>query len=449
MKIFHYALGFPPYRTGGMTKFCMDMMLSERENGEEVGLIWPGRIIPINNRQKIKYSVFLHGIESYEIINPLPVPLDEGILVPKMYTQKGDFDIYYQFLGEEKPDIIHFHTLMGLHKELILAAKKLNIKMVFTTHDYFGICPTVTFFKEKQVCLDDGSCAECIRCNLRALSYWKIVLLQSPLYRIMKDSSVVRTLRKKHRTRIFITDTSIKNKENVSIDKKQEYVQLRKFYCELLQMIDFIHFNSTVAEQVYRKYLNVNNGKVISITHRQIRNNKKIKKFDSVHLRITYLGPARSFKGFECLIEGLDMLFELQPKSFELNIYDSRTNVSRPYMTINEKYSYSDLEKIFNKTDVLIAPSIWCETFGFTVLEALSYAVPVIVSENVGAKDLVEEGKYGWIIKPNSLEVKNMIEMLVKNRNILKSINKNIYEEFLIPSVYDLQEHIVKELYKS
>ena len=30
-----------------------------------------------------------------------------------------------------------------------------------------------------------------------------------------------------------------------------------------------------------------------------------------------------------------------------------------------------------DETDIMVAPSIWYETFGFTVLEALSYGVPV------------------------------------------------------------------------
>ena len=60
-----------------------------------------------------------------------------------------------------------------------------------------------------------------------------------------------------------------------------------------------------------------------------------------------------------------------------------------PYMNAHERYNYDDLQTIFENTDVLIAPSILYETFGFTVLEALSYGVPVIISGNVGAKDIL------------------------------------------------------------
>ena len=69
-------------------------------------------------------------------------------------------------------------------------------------------------------------------------------------------------------------------------------------------------------------------------------------------------------------------------------------------MVINEEgFSQPELKDIFSNADVLVAPSVWYETFGFTVLEALSYGVPVIVSDHVGAKDIVGEG--GILFKSN------------------------------------------------
>ena len=38
MRILHYALGFPPWRTGGLTKYCVDLMLTQKEQGYEVAL---------------------------------------------------------------------------------------------------------------------------------------------------------------------------------------------------------------------------------------------------------------------------------------------------------------------------------------------------------------------------------------------------------------------------
>ena len=170
MKILHYALGFPPYRTGGLTKYCIDLMLTQVEQGHEVALLWPGQITIVKKKTEIHKRRNWNGIGSFEIINPLPVPLDEGILDVDAYIKKGDETVYSKFLQDYSPDVIHIHTLMGLHKEFIHAANELEIKTVFTTHDYFGLCPKVTLFHNGKICDNDHNCIDCVECNQSALS---------------------------------------------------------------------------------------------------------------------------------------------------------------------------------------------------------------------------------------------------------------------------------------
>lgn len=46
---------------------------------------------------------------------------------------------------------------------------------------------------------------------------------------------------------------------------------------------------------------------------------------------------------------------------------------------------------VFEDIDILAVPSQCPETFGLVVLEAFSYGVPVLVSKNVGAKDILQD----------------------------------------------------------
>jgi len=55
---------------------------------------------------------------------------------------------------------------------------------------------------------------------------------------------------------------------------------------------------------------------------------------------------------------------------------------------MNDLYRAGDLYVMLSKFD----------TFGMVVLEAMAAGLPVIVSDNVGAKDLVEEGQNGFIV---------------------------------------------------
>jgi UDP-glucose:(heptosyl)LPS alpha-1,3-glucosyltransferase len=55
------------------------------------------------------------------------------------------------------------------------------------------------------------------------------------------------------------------------------------------------------------------------------------------------------------------------------------------------------LERYYRAADIFIMLSKF-DTFGMVVLEAMAASLPVIVSPNVGAKDLVEEGINGFVL---------------------------------------------------
>lgn len=446
MKILHYGLGFPPYRTGGLTKYCIDLMLTQKEMGHDVAMMWPGKFTFSGHFVRIKKNVSSNEITGFQVINPLPVPLDEGIKDIDEYMRKcPNPQVYTEFLKEYLPDVIHVHTLMGLHRELLEEAKKIGIKIVFTTHDYFGICPKVTLFRNGQVC--DGNCEYCTSCNESALSLKKIMILQSGMYRTLKNTKIVKKLRKAHRQEFF----QQANAEEQILEEKVsdrtdagEYQRLRNFYMSFFALIDEVHFNSSVTESVYRKFLPGNiQGKVVNITHREIADHRRIKRFDSEMLRITYLAPAKPFKGYGILRDALDELWDQGERRFRLSMYNESGD-NRQYMDVKGFFSYQQLNGIFDDTDVLIMPSICKETFGFTVLEAISYGVPVIVSENVGAKDLVGKGNYGMVIKPTKEGVKEAVKKLIEDRASLEKYNWSIVNEMELNKIINSSLEIQK-----
>lgn len=424
MKILHYILGFPPYRSGGMTKFAIDLIKEESVKKHDVYVLWPGMILNFDGRTKIKKRRDVKGIQNYELINPLPIPLDEGISEFQHYMKPCDKSIYMEFLTEISPDVIHIHTLMGIHSEFIKAAKEMGIRTIFSTHDYFGICPKVTLYRQGSCCDDDKNCNECINCNLSALSMRKIMILQSPIYRFLKDSKLVTMVRKRHRNKFYEEDVSdVEFIGNEYLAK--QYKKLRSYYIDMLELIDFIHFNSHLTEKVYRKYLSPNKSEIIPISHRNISVNKikKNKKSEEEKKVFIYLAQTKSYKGFDVLKKALDSIWE-NNKNFELRVYTNVVNPS-PYMVIRESgFNYDELKNIMNDADLLIAPSNCYETFGFTVLEALSFGVPVLVSNNVGAVDIV--GDAGIIFSAgDDNELKDILNNLDSEK--LYSLSKNAF----------------------
>lgn len=404
MKILHYFLGFPPYRTGGLTKYSFDLMTAQQQDGHCVSALWPGQMLLGSKKVRIKEQGTVNGVVSYELINPLPVPLDEGVADIDAFTASTDPAPYNAFLTHLKPDVIHIHTLMGLHKEFVDVAAQLQIKTVFTSHDYYGICPKVTLYRCGQVCDNDDSCQNCIQCNCSALSQKKIFILQSPLYRQLKNSPLVKRLRKQHRGNFFeneqLPEMPVSQEDVPAL--AQGYRDLRNYYMDMLSEIDLIHFNSSLTESIYKKYLTPKASQVLSITHRDVKDQRDLPHKESDTLRITCLAPAKPFKGYHVLKQALDALWAEGKQDFILRMYNAVPH-PEPYMQIQEEgFSHAELGSIMENTDILVAPSVWYETFGFTVLEALSFGVPVLISDHMGAKDIV--GKGGMVLPAGSAE---------------------------------------------
>lgn len=445
MKILHYALGFPPYRSGGLTKFCVDLMTQQAKDGHTVAMLWPGQMgfvkkaVAIKKRKDVTLKE--QKVQSFEIINPLPISYDEGIAEFAEFTQDNGESAYNRLLNEFQPNVIHIHTLMGLHKSFLLGAKNKNIRLVFTAHDFFPICPKVTMFRHGAICSSAYNCKNCGVCNATALSLNKIKILQAPIYRKLKDSLIIKHLRKQHRDG-YLSETTV-NDSAKPAGTAQDYKELRDYYYSLLKLMDIIHYNSSVTKNVYESVFELPNSCIVSITHSDIKDNRKTRTYSDNGLRIRYLGPQSGAKGFLLLKEALDELWREQ-KRFCLDIHFIPKE-SAPYIKTHERYSYSDLDKIFNETDVLVAPSIWYETFGFTVLEALSYGVPVVISGTVGAKDVLAEGAGIIIENINPQNLKETLKNITQAK--LMEMNRAIVEDQKIMKIDDMAKQLEKECY--
>ena len=440
MKILHYALGFPPYRSGGLTKLCVDLMVQQTKEGHTVAMLWPGQMGFVNIKVAIKEheNVKLSGqdIQSFEVINPLPISFDEGIVDIAAFTKNVETKVYRRLLENFQPDVIHVHTLMGLHRSFLEAAKDKKIRLVFTAHDFFPICPKVTMFRHGAVCDCVQDCENCGVCNVTALSINKIKALQSPIYRALKDSKIVKKLRKQHRDGYLSESTS--KDATIPVGTADDYKKLRNYYYSLLELMDMIHYNSSVTKKVYESVFDFPNNCIIGITHSDIRDNRKNKKYSSDRLRIRYLGPQGGAKGFFLLKAALDELWSEQ-NNFCLDVHFTPIEMA-PYIKVHNRYSYTELGEIFNHTDILVAPSICYETFGFTVLEALSYGVPVIISGNVGAKDILAKGA-GIVI--DNIDVHSLYSVLKEITPAkLSAMNETIVSRQKIMLIEDMSKKI-------
>lgn len=448
MKILHYSLGFPPFRRGGMTKYCMDLMAEQTKQGYEASLLWPGAfkrvdssiLIKSHGSQKISKD---YSVGSFELRNSLPVPLLNGICDIDAYTQSKDTDSLKRFLIENEIDVLHVHTLMGFPKELLEVCHLQGIRTVFTSHDYFGICPKWGLERNGKPCIDDHNCYDCVACNQNALSLDKIRILQSKAYRVVKDAPFIKVLRRKHNAVLNEDLTSILEQDAFKDNTKAAgYRRLRQYYVDMLESFDVLHFNSNTTKEVYSRYCDISHGCVVSITNSAVLNHKQLHEAHSP-VRFAYFGPADRHKGFWELLEACDLLWKERPYSFELHVF-MNPDIDRPFLRKHNAYRYEELPQIMESIDMSVIPSQWYETFGFTVLEAMSFGVPVLLTENVGAKDLIVNQVTGLLSGTEAREIAQQMHAVVMSPRMIGQLSDEINKKFVIKTMKEHSIEIMK-----
>lgn len=426
MRILHYALGLPPYRTGGLTKYVTDLMREQQRQGHEVTILWPGRMRigsrKVSVRRKEKEFV------SFELINPLPVPLLQGVADIPAYTAGCDENIFMCFLETYKPDVIEIHTFMGLYREFISASKKLGIPLVFVTHDYYALCPKVNLLSMNGICengMDDCRCSEC-NALANPLSLKKIWIMQSATYRLLKNSRFLTKLRKDYKRQQAASLSGYKA-DDFEI---KPYHKLQDYYLGMLKDMDLIHANSNVAAQTYRRLGNNENIKVLTISNENIGDYRK-EKHDlgncNKEVQLLYVGPADVYKGYFLLTEVLDELWQEGIVNYKLHVYGIGIE-ERPYIVLHKSFTKEHMQEVFAKSDLTLVPSLWKETFGFVAAESLSFGTPVLVTEYVGAKDLIKDSINGFCINPDKETLKSVLKKYLLHEDLREQLRHGALE---------------------
>ena len=378
MKILHYTLGFQPQRTGGLVKYAEDLMLEQIAQGHQVTALYPGNIRLLSKKVGIK-KVSSRQFECYELLNSLPLALFGGISNPTAFLTPCDKNVYRTFLEEVEPDIIHIHSFMGLHKEFLEITKNLNIRMVFTSHDYYGLAPLPNFYFNGVDYSDKNTNLAWNIMSSSALSVKKLRLFQISFYPTIRKLLKLLGKNPKSKKNLVIRD----------VIEEQDYSKLRHYYKEMFSLIDGYLFNSQLAEKVYEQNgLRPTNSKIASISNRSIRLHQRM-SIPHEKIRIAYIGPDEEYKGYFDFIEFAETL--------DLELYDVTTyghfpNEECPSFIEQKGYFTKEtIDSVYENIDILIVPSKWKETFGLITMEAISYGVNVFVSENVGSKDLLPE----------------------------------------------------------
>ncbi|MGJ7027781.1 MULTISPECIES: glycosyltransferase family 4 protein [Methanothermobacter] len=287
-------------------------------------------------------------------------------------------------LKEEKPDIIHIHNFKGFSGAAFSAAKKLDVPVVFTVHDYSVYCVRANLLK------GDGSI--CTEPRIPCRFYKEVnsfFIDKIPDFVISPSKSLIDKLKSQG----FFRDSEIAVIPN-PVEKDPEIIE--KDYIT----IDILYVGA------------LSKHKGVDVLIRAFRELGD----DNIRLHIVGRGPDEN-------------------KLKALHGDDER-------IIFHGFLEGEELSGMYGKANVTVVPSVWYENSPMVVYESFAHSTPVIGSNIGGIPELVSEGCNGFLFEPGDKdELKSTLKRLVEDPSILKEFEKNAHES---AKKYTIKEHLEK-----
>ena len=157
MRIVQVMHGFPPYNMAGSEVYTYNLS-KELSKTDEVFVFH--RIADPEREEYEVSSGTYDGLNICRINNTFKY-CDS---FEKTYRNNLIAEKFGSFLDEVNPDIAHFGHVTDLSTSLIKEAKKRNIPVIFTLHDFWLFCQLGQLLKRDLSLCDGPEDSECARC---------------------------------------------------------------------------------------------------------------------------------------------------------------------------------------------------------------------------------------------------------------------------------------------
>ncbi len=128
---------------------------------------------------------------------------------------------------------------------------------------------------------------------------------------------------------------------------------------------------------------------------------------------------------------------------------DYWSHIQQTYPTAKFEYHgflpTQELQKALRRCRALIMTPRWVEAFGNVAIEALTCGVPVIAYRRGGPTEIIEPGKTGWLVEPDS--VAGLVEAIAKLDQIDRQTCRTAAEQhYSLPALGDRIERWCRDI---
>lgn len=147
--------------------------------------------------------------------------------------------------------------------------------------------------------------------------------------------------------------------------------------------------------------------------------------------RILFVGTITQRKGIKYLLEAVK---QISQKDLELVLIGNLGGPAKPlgpYRGFFKQVGFcskNEIRQYYQSSHLLVLPSVY-DSFGLVILEAMAHGLPVIVSENSAGRDVVREGKDGYVVPIRDVDaLKDRILRLYQNKDLWMDMSRNAGE---------------------
>lgn len=341
-------------------------------------------------------------------------------------------DRFGKVLDSFQPDVVHIGHLNHLSTSLVFEAKKRQVPMVFTLHDYWVMCPRGQFIQRNskipsELCEGQSNkkCAkECYSCRYSGSDI-----------DLEKD-------------RAFQEDW---------IDRRMNHIR------EVVDSIDCFIAPSRYLMDRFIQDFGLPNDKTIFLDYgfdcRRLSGRERVK---GEPLTFGYIGTHIQSKGIQDLIHAFgNCLGEArlriwgrerdETKNLQTKIKTFPPAVQSRISWMGEYENPRIVQDVFNQVDMIIVPSIWVENSPLVIHEALQTGVPVLTADAGGMREFVAHEVNGLLFKHRDAEdLKEKMQRVIDNPSILHTLSQKRYLQSETGDVVSIGEHItaIEEVYR-
>lgn len=180
----------------------------------------------------------------------------------------------------------------------------------------------------------------------------------------------------------------------------------------------------------------------------------------SMHV-ILYLGRLHPIKGVDLLVRAFGIVSKEREDCIlvivgpdygslsELEEITKKLNLCGKVLFTGPLYG-RDKSAVYYDSDIYVLPSHY-EAFPMTVLEAWAFKKPVIVTDNCGIKDLVQDS--GLVVQPNPYDLASALQEYLQQDSLRHRHGRNgynkLYESLSIQATVESVETLYQEVIKS